>query len=106
MIMEKPKAWHPCSQEHGFCPSMEQRVKFPGEKGYGFFALMVIERSGPEKRAHEKLKGVMYKSEPKDQGLMMNFCSFCGEKIDWFRKESQEIKPTDTEDVQHDIQAQ
>jgi hypothetical protein len=82
---------------------MENRIKFPGEKGYGFFALMVIDHSEPEKRAHTNLKGVMYKSEPKDQGLMMNFCPFCGAKIAWFREETQERKHT--EDVQHDIQA-
>jgi hypothetical protein len=81
------------------------RVKFPDEKGYGFFALMVIDCSDPEKRVHERLKGVMYKSEPKDHGLMMNFCPFCGAKIDWFREETQERKTTETEDMQHDIQA-
>jgi hypothetical protein len=66
---------------------MEQRIKFPGEKGYGIFALMVIDRSDMgKKQAQEKLKGIMYKSDAKDHGLMMNFCPFCGSRIDWFRE--------------------
>jgi hypothetical protein len=83
---------------------MAQRIKFPGEKGYGFFALMIISRSDlGKKQVQEKLKGIMYKSEAKDHGLMMNFCPFCGAKIDWFR-ENREQKPE--EDETHDIQAQ
>jgi hypothetical protein len=86
-MMRKQEPWHPCSRELGLCSSMEQRVKFPGEKGYGFFTLMVIDHSDPGKKQwREKLKGVMYKSDPKDRGLMMNFCPFCGAKIDWFRE--------------------
>jgi hypothetical protein len=82
---------------------MFQRVKFPGEKGYGFFALMVIEHSSLEKKqAHEELKGVIYKSDPKDHGLMMNFCPFCGAKIDWFRNENSPAKEEKSEEV-HDV---
>jgi hypothetical protein len=84
---------------------MAQRVKFPGERGYGFFTLMVIEYSDREKnRAQEKLKGVMYRSNKNDNGLMMNFCPFCGSKIDWFRESgtAPENKP---EEASHDVQA-
>jgi hypothetical protein len=103
--MANSEKWHPCSLEQGFCSSMARRIKFPGEKGYGFFALMVIKRSDLEKtQAQEKLKGVMYKSDKKDNGLMMNFCPFCGSKIDWFRENgtAPENKP---EETPRDVQA-
>jgi hypothetical protein len=103
--MANSEKWHPCSQEQGFCPSMEQRIKFPGEKGYGFFALMVIKRSDLEKnQVQEKLKGVMYKSNKNDNGLMMNFCPFCGSKIDWFR-ESGTFPEKKPEETAYDVQA-
>jgi hypothetical protein len=84
---------------------MARRIIFPGEKGYGFFALMIIKRSDLEKKqVQEKLKGIMYKSKAKDRGLMMNFCPFCGSKIDWFRESgtAPENKP---EEASHDVQA-
>jgi hypothetical protein len=66
---------------------MARRVKFPGEKGYGFFALMLPDSSDPEKkRLRETLEGVIYKSDAKDHGFAMAFCPFCGSKIDWFRE--------------------
>jgi hypothetical protein len=34
------------------------------------------------------ISGVGYKETAKDRGVMLNFCPFCGERIDWFiRKE-------------------
>jgi Icc-related predicted phosphoesterase len=100
--MEKTEEkWHPCSQEQGFCSSMMKRLKFPGEKGYGFFAFMVIDHLN-EKRVQEKLKGILYKSETKDHGIMLNYCPFCGEKIDWFR-DAREQKP---EGESHEVQIQ
>jgi hypothetical protein len=65
---------------------MMKRLKFPGEKGYGFFAFMIIEHLN-EKQIQEKPKGIMYKSETKDHGMMLDYCPFCGAKIDWFREQ-------------------
>jgi len=31
------------------------------------------------------LRGVLYKMKSKDPGLALNFCPFCGERLDWFR---------------------
>jgi hypothetical protein len=66
---------------------MAQRIKFPREKGCGIFALMVIDDSDLDKRqVREKLKGVFYKKDKNDRGLMLNYCPFCGSRIDWFRE--------------------
>jgi hypothetical protein len=32
------------------------------------------------------ISGVGYKKDAKDMGVMLNYCPFCGEKIDWFKK--------------------
>jgi hypothetical protein len=32
------------------------------------------------------ISGVGYKETAKDKGVMLNYCPFCGEKIDWFRE--------------------
>jgi hypothetical protein len=33
-----------------------------------------------------RISGVGYKENHQDNGVMLNFCPFCGEAIDWFRK--------------------
>jgi hypothetical protein len=84
--MKKPDKggeWYPCSQEKGFCSTMAAKIKFPGEGGYGFFAVMVMN----SKELTQTLAGAMYKTSAKDRGVMMNFCPYCGTKIDWFRGE-------------------
>jgi hypothetical protein len=32
------------------------------------------------------MSGVGYKSSAKHKGVMLNYCPFCGARIDWFRK--------------------
>jgi hypothetical protein len=32
----------------------------------------------------ERLIGIAYKTSVKDLGTLLNFCPFCGERIDWF----------------------
>jgi hypothetical protein len=86
----EPQEWHPCNKEQGFCKALLKRMKFPGEAGYGFFALMVIKRipmAGKKIKTGESLKGAMYRESRKDKGLMINFCPFCGRRIDWFNQE-------------------
>jgi hypothetical protein len=41
-----------------------------------------------QKPVKESLKGIMYKSDHKDRGLMLNYCPICGSKIDWWREEN------------------
>jgi hypothetical protein len=97
-VEKTEEKWHPCSQEQGFCSPMMKRLKFPGEKGYGFFAFIVIDPPNG-KQTWEKLKGVMYKSETKDHGMMLNYCPFCGARIDWFREDRNQ-RPEEANDVQ------
>jgi hypothetical protein len=33
----------------------------------------------------DHINGVGYKADARDNGVMLNYCPFCGEKIDWFR---------------------
>lgn len=77
------KEWHPCDKEKGFCASLASRVKHPNDGGYGLVMLITLNTS--DKRVKEELKGVLYKTECKDRGLMLNHCPFCGAKIDWWR---------------------
>jgi hypothetical protein len=66
---------------------MKRCIKFSGGKGCGFFALLAMNRSDPgEKQARGKLNGAIYKPNAKDPGLAVNFCPFCGSRIDWFRE--------------------
>jgi hypothetical protein len=82
--MNENKEYHPCGKEKGFCPSLDMRVKHPNLGGYGFVALITMNLL--EKKPFENLKGVMYKTECKDKGLMLSYCPFCGAKIDWWRE--------------------
>jgi hypothetical protein len=71
------------------CEALLGRVKVPGSGGYGLFAKYVIlENDLLEPQVITHLVGVSYKTGVKDKGVMLNFCPFCGEKIDWFREET------------------
>ena len=36
-----------------------------------------------------QIKGALYKQDAKDKGLMLNYCPWCGEKIDWFNQKDE-----------------
>lgn len=42
--------------------------------------------------ADARIFAVFYKTSAKDKGILFNFCPFCGEKFDWLRRQSKEIK--------------
>jgi hypothetical protein len=75
-----------CSQENGLCWPMSERCKNAGDTGYGFFTIQCVDLSSKAKQASIVLRGIRYKMTPKDPGLALNVCPFCGERIDWFRK--------------------
>lgn len=71
-----------CNEETGFCSPLADRLEGVAHKGKGFTQLAVL--SGDALKL--KIVGVCYKTGGSDKGLMLNFCPFCGSKIDWFRK--------------------
>lgn len=86
---------HPCDKLNGFCPSMNSRLKMPGNKGGGFFALCIVTKDDMEKKSielHETIKGVYFQANAKDKGIALNFCPFCGARLDWFRDNGSPIK--------------
>jgi hypothetical protein len=66
-----------------FCKQMAKRIKPPGEGGYGLFTFVLMDWD----KIKERTVGVIYKETARDRGLVLNYCPFCGEKIDWFREE-------------------
>jgi hypothetical protein len=61
-----------------FCATLSRQIKNPGENGYGLFAVTGGRRiTGP-------LIGVRYKKNAKSDGVMLNYCPFCGKRIDWY----------------------
>lgn len=69
-----------CSPLH-CCSILSSKIEDANHKDFVFIHATNIMTS--EKR----LLGVVYKTSVRDPGIMLNFCPFCGERIDWFNKE-------------------
>ena len=77
--------YHKCSKENGFCKALSERIQgTSSERKKGILFLQVLDT----KDNRIKVDGALYKNDSKDRGLMFNYCPWCGEKIDWYRKES------------------
>ncbi|MDR2095174.1 MAG: hypothetical protein LBP76_06610 [Treponema sp.] len=77
------KEYHKCGNGV-FCNTLDKRIKYPGSGGYGLFSFLVLRY---DEGMMERCIGVIYKETAKDRGIALNYCPFCGEKIDWFREE-------------------
>jgi hypothetical protein len=62
-----------------YCSTLISKIENANNKG---FVLLKVTNANTGK---ERLLGVAYKTTVKDPGVMLNFCPFCGEHIDyWF----------------------
>jgi hypothetical protein len=90
--MEKSdkREYHPCDKDKGFCPPLAERLKQIGP-GPGLFALYVTNGANLTLNQIQKLgirpAGVYYRSGlTQKSGVAINFCPFCGRRIDWWNK--------------------
>jgi hypothetical protein len=72
------------------CDDLAKRA-YPYEKNArGFVAVRHITIKQMSERQigldDSVVSGIGYKETAKDKGVMLNYCPFCGEKIDWFRE--------------------
>jgi hypothetical protein len=77
------KEYHKCGKEKGFCPTLEKFTQ-PGDgkaKGLSYFTVLDI----------DTLKiltlGIVYREKAGANGIMLNYCPFCGEDLRPFRKD-------------------
>ena len=62
----------------GWCPGLD-RVLGPDDGTAGFSPLIVMHKDTGARR----LVGVRFRSKYRDNGVMLNFCPFCGAEILW-----------------------
>lgn len=67
-----------CSKP-SFCGAMYDAFGYPGAKR-GFDRVTAINI----KDGTMRLIGVRYCETPKDKGIMLNFCPWCGESLQWW----------------------
>jgi hypothetical protein len=81
-MIKRPK----CERVNGFCDTLFDRLHEANYRGKGFSPYTVIYREDLSKENFEpKVLGVRYRMNAGDQGIMLNYCPFCGSKLDWFR---------------------
>jgi len=60
------------------CDSLQERVQFGDDKyKKGFGALILTDMT----TCFQYFAGVVYRKDAKDNGLVINFCPWCGEKL-------------------------
>lgn len=70
-----------CS-ETNVCNLLSDRLV---DSGKGFKALHTVNTNEPT--YEERFLGVAYKTSQKDNGLLLNFCPFCGGKPGYFERQ-------------------
>jgi hypothetical protein len=62
-----------------WCSTLNSKIENANHKGF------VLLRAMNADTGKERLLGIAYKTSVTDSGVMLNFCPFCGERIDyWF----------------------
>jgi len=61
-----------------FCTVLNSKIEDANHKGF------VSIHSTNLNNGEQRLLGIAYKTSVRDPGVMLNFCPFCGERIDWF----------------------
>ena len=62
---------------YSMCEFLAARITGHGSGGKGFHAIHTLEMSGPS-GGPTTFQGVSFKTNAADNGLMLNFCPFCG----------------------------
>jgi hypothetical protein len=84
----KQKEYHECSVEKGFCPTLEKFTQSDRHtKGLSWFTVMPSSFLDRKSFSLNELKtiGVIYKENAKSNGIMLNYCPFCGKDLRPFR---------------------
>jgi hypothetical protein len=82
--MKNKEEYHKCNVKEGFCPTLEQFTQSDRHtKGFSWFNIFDHE-NGTTKI---KTIGVVYKENTKSNGILLNYCPFCGEDLHPFRAE-------------------
>ena len=88
----KKTEYHKCDKDKGFCPALEMFTQPAAEgqpKGLSFYAAfdmnMLDQKQVPLEKAASVI-GVVYRRKTGDKGVILNYCPFCGEDLEPFRK--------------------
>jgi hypothetical protein len=80
--MKNKEEYHKCSKEKGFCPTLEDFTQADSHvKGLSWFNIFDHENGSTK----IKTIGVVYKRKVSDNGIMLNYCPFCGKDLRPFR---------------------
>jgi len=78
------KEYHKCSVEKGFCKILEMYTQPTGKhKGLSFYNILCT----IENTIGIKTIGVICRKKQRDNGIFLNYCPFCGEDLEPFRKD-------------------
>lgn len=67
----------------GVCEHLSKRL---GDGGKGFKALHTLKMGDPT--ATQRFLGVAYKTNAKDNGLLLNWCPWCGGRPGYFERDA------------------
>ena len=91
--MKKNSEYHKCDIEKGFCQTMEMFVQNDNhKKGLSWYGILpnlddLLNRKQFSISKEIKTIGIVYKRDSKDNGIILNYCPFCGEDLRPFRKD-------------------
>jgi len=79
----KEQEYYPCIKEKDFCMTLKKHIQTNGmPKGLSYFTIMT-----KPPNIEFKTIGVVYREKPKDNGILINYCPFCGNDLRPFREE-------------------
>jgi len=90
-MSKKSDYYHPCNKEKGYCVSLKNVTQPRGNyKGLSWFVILpnlndLLNRQQFSIEKEAKTIGVVYKEKAQDNGVMLNYCPFCGSDLRPFR---------------------
>jgi len=88
--MKEGKEYHKCGKGKGFCSTLEKVTQADTHvKGLSWYNIMpssFLERKSFSLNELVTI-GVVYKEKANDNGIILNYCPFCGEDLRQFRKD-------------------
>lgn len=69
--------YHPCDRENGFCPPMQKRLTETHRIGLSPLELCHLDTGT------FWMAGVVFKSHRGDNGIVLNYCPWCGKDLNW-----------------------
>jgi hypothetical protein len=81
--------YHKCDRK-SYCKTMLDRSESVGNAKSGLIRMSAMDMSGTVGNASIIPIGITHKINTKDRGLMLNNCPWCGNSIDFFRRDQAE----------------